>query len=162
MTPFAALNVQSSMSLLSYALIARWHVGPALAHRSREEALVPLLWVHVFRYLPLSLYAVGQVDPNMPRDVAAAIGFGDFVSAIFALIALIAVKLRAPGRIALVWLFSIVSIADLVYATWKAVGARLFAISLGWNWYILNFYVPMLVVTQVMILYRLLREDQGS
>ena len=73
------------------------------------------------------------------------------------LVAVIAVELRASGRIALVWIFSIVSIADFVYATWKAVGARVFAMSLGWNWYILNFYVPMLIVTQVMIVHRLLR-----
>ena len=156
MTPFVALHIQSTMSLVSYTLIARWHVGPALARRSREDALIPLLWVHVFRYAPLSLYGVGQVDPGMPRDVAAAIAYGDLVSAVMALVAVIAVKLQAPGRIALVWIFSIVSIADLVYATWKAVGARVFAMSLGWNWYILNFYVPMLIVTQVMIVYRLL------
>jgi len=28
---------------------------------------------------------------------------------------------------------------------------------MGWNWYILNFYVPLLVVSHVMILDRLLR-----
>src|SRR2546428_7078971 len=157
MTPFQTLNVQSTMSLVSYALIARWHVAPALSRRSREEALMPLLWVHVFRYAPLTLYAVGQVDPRMPRDVAAVIGYGDFVSGVLALIAVIALRLRTPGGVAPVWIFSIVSIADLIFATYKAVGAQVYAMSLGWNWYILNFYVPMLIVTQVMILHRLLR-----
>ena len=28
---------------------------------------------------------------------------------------------------------------------------------MGWNWYLLNFYVPMLVVSQVMIIYYLVQ-----
>jgi hypothetical protein len=58
-----------------------------------------------------------------------------------------------------VWLFSIVGIADLVFATYKAVGAEVYRFYMGWNWYILNFYVPMLIVTHVMILQRLLRKS---
>jgi hypothetical protein len=159
MQPSCVLAIQSTMSLVSFALIARWYLAPRLAARSREDALVPLLWINVFRYAPLALYAVGQVDPHIPRDVAAAIAYGDLISAVVALIAVIAVKLRAPGSIAVAWLFSIVSIADLVYATYKAVGAETYKYSLGWNWYILNFYVPMLVVAQVMILRVLVRKS---
>jgi hypothetical protein len=87
MQPFCVLAIQSTMSLVSFALIARWYLAPRLAARSREDALVPLLWINVFRYAPLALYAVGQVDPHIPRDVAAAIAYGDLISAVVALIA---------------------------------------------------------------------------
>jgi hypothetical protein len=156
MSAFRVLNIQSTLSLVAFSLIALWHVAPRLATRSREAALVPLLWVQVFRYAPLALYAPGQVDPRIPADVAAAVGLGDLASGIVALIALVALKLRAPGAIGLVWIFSIVGIADLVFATVKAVGAEMYRFPMGWNWYILNFYVPMIVVNHVMIVRYLL------
>ena len=63
MSPFVTLSIQSTFSLVAFALIALWHVAPRLNARSREDALVPLLWLQVFRYAPLALYAPGQVDP---------------------------------------------------------------------------------------------------
>jgi hypothetical protein len=157
MSPFVALSIQSTFSLAVFSLIALWHVAPRLDARTREDALVPLLWVQVFRYAPLALYAPGQVDPHIPADVAAAVGLGDLVSAVAALVALVALRLRARGAIALVWVFSVVGIADLVFATMKAVAAEMYRFPMGWNWYILNFYVPMIVVAHVMIVRYLVR-----
>ena len=115
----------------------------------------------MFRYAPLTLYAIGQVDPHIPADVDAAIAYGDFAAGVMALIALLAIRLRLPTGIALVWLFSIVGIGDIAFATWKAVGAEVYKFYMGWNWYILNSYVPMLVVTHVMIIHRLLRRQSS-
>ena len=86
MTPFLVLSIQSTLSLVAFSLIALWHLEPRLRTRSREDALVPLLWVQAFRYAPLALYAPGQVDPRIPADVAAAVGLGDLVSAGVALV----------------------------------------------------------------------------
>jgi hypothetical protein len=160
MSPFQVLATQQTLSLVAFALLARWHVAPRLAVLPRAEALTPLLWVHVFRYAPLTLYAPGQVDPLIPADAAAAVAYGDLAAAPVAMVALAALKLRARGAMALVWAFSVVSVADLVYATWKAVGAEMYRFPMGWNWYILNFYVPMLVVSQAMILHRLVRDPR--
>ncbi|HKC13307.1 MAG TPA: hypothetical protein VKI41_14850 [Vicinamibacteria bacterium] len=157
MSPFLVLNIQSTLSLVVFTLIAWWHVEPRLRTRPREQALVPLLWVQVFRYAPLALYAPGQVDPRIPPDVAAAVGLGDLASAVVALVALVALQLKARGAIALVWAFSAVGIADLVFATLKAVAAEMYRFPMGWNWYILNFYVPMIVVGHFMIVRHLLR-----
>jgi hypothetical protein len=154
MSPFLALNIQSTFSLVAFSLIARWHVAPRLNARSREDALIPLLWVQVFRYAPLAMYAPGQVDPRIPADVAAVVGLGDLVSAVGALVAL---RLRAKGAIAFVWVFSVVGVADLVFATMKAVAAEIYRFPMGWNLYILNFYVPMIVVSHLMIIRYLLR-----
>ncbi len=49
-----------------------------------------------------------------------------------------------------------VGIADLVFATMKAVGAEMYRFPMGWNWYIVNFYVPMIMVSHVMIVRYLL------
>ena len=92
-------------------------------------------------------------------DVTAAVSLGDLVSAVAALMALVALRLRAKGAIALVWAFSVVGIGDLGFATMKTVAAEMYRFVMGWNWYILNFYVPMIVVSQVMIIgYRVRRE----
>jgi len=157
MTPFRVLQIQSTLSFAAFALIARWHVAPRLATRSLEDALVPLLWIHVFRYAPLTLYAPGQVDAGIPADVLGAVAYGDLAAALFAFVALLAVKYRLRGAVALTWLFTVVGTADLVFATVKAVGAEMYRYPMGWNWYILNFYVPMLVVSQMMIVLLLLR-----
>jgi hypothetical protein len=157
MSAFAVLSIQSTLSLVAFALIARWHVAPRLRALSSEDALVPLLWVHVFRYAPLALYAPGQVDSSIPADVAAAVGIGDLISGLLALAALVALRLRAGAAIGLAWLFTFVGVGDLAFATYKAVGAQMYRFYMGWNWYILNFYVPMLVVTHVMIVRRLYR-----
>ena len=157
MSAFGVLTIQSTLSLIAFILIARWHVAPRVVRLSRENALVALLWVQVFRYAPLTLYAPGQVDPRIPTDVAAAVALGDLASGLVALVALLAVKLRVPGATALVWVFTIVGVGDLVFATVKAVGARMYTFAMGWNWYILNFYVPMLVVGHVMIIWILTR-----
>ena len=157
MSPFHVLSIQSTLSLIAFGLIARWHVAPRLSTLTREEALVPLLWVQAFRYAPLTLYAPGQVDSRIPADVAATVAFGDLVAALVALVALLAIKLRIPGAIALVWAFSVVGVSDLAFATLKAVGAEMYQFAMGWNWYILNFYVPMLVVSHALIIRHVLR-----
>jgi len=157
MNPLAVLSIQSTLSLVAFSLIAWWHVEPRLEARSREDALVPLLWVQVFRYAPLALYAPGQVDSRIPADVAAAVALGDLGAAGVALVALVALRLRARSAIALTWTFSLVGAADLVFATSKAVAAQMYRFPMGWNWYILNFYVPMIVVSHVLIVRHLLR-----
>jgi hypothetical protein len=157
MTPFLVLNIQSTLSLILFILIARWYVAPSLAGRPRNQALLPLLWIHAFRYAPLSLLAPGQADPHIPADVVGLVAYGDLVAAVFALLAIVAVKLELRIATALVWLFSILSVADLVYSTARAVGSQMYTFYMGWSWYIVNFYVPMLMVSQVMIVYYLIR-----
>jgi hypothetical protein len=153
MSPFWVLNIQSTLSLILFVLLARWQIAPRLAGRSRSQAVLPLLWIHAFRYAPLTLLAPGQADPHIPADVVAVVAYGDLIAALFALVAIAAVQLRWRMATALVWLFSIVSVADLVYSTARAVGSQMYTFYMGWSWYIVNFYVPMLVVSQVMIIY---------
>jgi hypothetical protein len=43
-----------------------------------------------------------------------------------------------------------------VRATLKTVEAEMYRFPMGWNWYVLNFYVPMIVVSHVMIVRYLL------
>src|SRR5262249_25660007 len=45
------------ISLFVFAFAARWYVAPWLQAQSRAGALTALLWVHVFRYVALQVFA---------------------------------------------------------------------------------------------------------
>ena len=49
MQPIVLFGLQFTFSLVAYALAAWWYLAPRLARLPREVALVPLVWVHVFR-----------------------------------------------------------------------------------------------------------------
>src|SRR2546425_12837161 len=128
MTPFAILALQSTFSLVAFALIARWSVAPRLSRASLEDYLVPLIWVHVFRYAPLTLLVPGQVSLKLPAGVAATIAYGDLVSAIAALVAIIFLKFRWQGALAVAWAFNLIGIADLLVSTGAAINAMMYQV----------------------------------
>jgi hypothetical protein len=53
------------VALLAYAIIALWYAIPRLLVLPREVALVPLLWVHVFRIASGAILAPGAVDAGV-------------------------------------------------------------------------------------------------
>jgi hypothetical protein len=158
MTAFQILALQSTLSLVAFALLARWIVAPRLSKASIEAYLLPLAWVHVFRYTPMTLLVPGQVSPTLPAATAATIAYGDLVSALAALATVIFLKRRWKGALAVAWILNVVGIADIVVSTGAAIGARMYDIPIGFNWYIVNFYVPALVVTHAMMVARLIRK----
>lgn len=123
----------------------------------REAALVPLLWVHAFRIIGGTILAPGAVSSGVPADFRTMIGYGDLATAILAIIALIALRVRFPGALLLVWLFLIVGTADTVNAIVQSMRDSVFNYPLGINWVIVTMYVPGLIVSSVLILLYLLK-----
>ena len=68
MPPIVLFGIQFTFSLAVYALIAWWYVSPRLSRIPRELALVPLVWVHVFRIVGGTILAPGAVDASVPAD----------------------------------------------------------------------------------------------
>ncbi|HLQ25969.1 MAG TPA: hypothetical protein VK138_08785 [Acidiferrobacterales bacterium] len=155
MQPFYILNLQSTFTLIAFSLIAKWYINPRLSKTSVEDALLPLVWVHVFRYAPLTLLVPGQVSPDLPIDVARTIAYGDLISAIAALITVLFLKQRLAGALVVAWIFNLIGFADIVITTNAAISAKLYQYPIGFNWYIVNFYVPVLIVTHAMMIYKL-------
>ena len=158
MDAFYLLNIQTTFSLVVFAMIARWYVHPALAPKPLSKAIKPLLFVHVFRYTPMTLFAPGQVAESIPQDVASAIAYGDLLSALLAFLAIMGLRYSVRAGVVLTWMFTIVGIGDIIMALLSGIGAELYQYELGFNWYILNFYVPMLIVTHIMIIYYLIKK----
>ena len=152
----AIFGVQFLMSVIVYALIAKWYVAPWLAGKPLEQALVPLIFPHAFRHIGLLFLVPGVVAAPLPPEFADSAAYGDFTSALLAILALVALRGGWGAAIPLVWLFSVVGTVDLVYAVLRgfSVGAQE---NMGAAWYIPTFVVPMLLVTHFMVFARLLR-----
>jgi hypothetical protein len=162
MQPIVLFGIQFTLSLVAYALIASWIVAPRLFALPREQALAPLLWVHAFRIVGGTILAPGAVDAGVPAGFRQMIGYGDLATAFLALLALIALRARFRGAVALVWLCMIVATVDTVNAIIQSMRDNVFTYALGLNWVIVSLYVPALLVSSVLIVILLLRPDRSA
>jgi len=136
--PIVLFAIQFTFILVAYALLARWYVWPRLSGLPPVVALVPLIWVHVFRIAGGSILAPGSVGPGVPAEFREMIGYGDMATAVLALVTLIA--LRARGG--------------------RAVRFSVFDEPLGVNWMIVTLYVPALLVSTYLIVVELLHAER--
>jgi hypothetical protein len=162
MEPIVLFGTQFTFSLVAYALIAWWYGAPRLARLPREVALVPLLWIHAFRIVGGTILAPGAVDSAVPSDFRTMIGLGDMATAVVALLALIALRFRVQGAIALVWLCLTVGLLDTVNAIIQSMRYSVFTHGLGVNWVIVTSYVPALLVSSVLIFIQLRRPARSA
>jgi hypothetical protein len=154
---FVVFGLQITLSLLAYVLIAAWFVAPRLAKLPLHDALLPLVMVHLFRYVALTLITPSQVSAQLPDPATHLIAYGDVASSILAFVAAILLRYRVPGAILVTALFAAVSLADLVDAFIQGIGSNFSSFHLGFNWYVITFYVPALVVTNIMVIALLVR-----
>jgi hypothetical protein len=152
------MGVQFTISLVLFALVAKWYISPALRERPASAALVPLFLAHALRYLRSSAFAPGQVGTTVPMSAMAAIAYGDLGSAVLALVAALFLRYRWSGAIGVAWIVNIVTSIDWLYAGFLAASHQLVTYPMGANWYIINYYVPVIGVIHVMIFGRLLTE----
>jgi len=157
-----ALLLANTLSFVVYAITAFWYVVPWLKNHERAVALTPLLWVHAFRHVALQVFSAqraGLVIPNSFRD---QIAFGDLAGVILALLALIALRLRARLAIPITWLFVVVTAFDLVNAIVGGMREGMMGMAYGVTWLILAFYVPALWVTLALIVWQLVSRRQRA
>jgi hypothetical protein len=107
------------MSFLSFGIVTRLYIVPALRGMSPREALTPLLVMHTTRFAGLSFLVPGVVSESIPRGFAAQAAYGDLLAAILALIALWVLNTRIPGALLFVWIFNDWGAADLLNAFYQ-------------------------------------------
>lgn len=152
------LPTSIALALLSYGLIAKWHVMPWLESQPREEALQSLLWLHAFRFIGLAFLIPGVTAEVLDPRFANPAAYGDLLAAILALIAIIGLRQRWRLAILLVWIFNIEGTLDLLNAV--AQGFRYTEDgSLGATFFIPALIVPALLVSHAVIFILLLRRD---
>jgi len=155
MSPPTLFSVQFTLSLVLAGVVAMWYVAPALRRRPVSTALVPLFLVHALRYLPSSAFAPGQIGSNVPMDAMATIAYGDLASAVLAIIAALFLHNQWTGAIPVAWVVNIVMTMEWLFGGYIAASRKLVTYPMGGNWYIINYYVPVIGVIHVMIFARL-------
>jgi hypothetical protein len=155
--PQVLFSIQFTFVLIAYALAARWYVWPRIASLPAALALVPLIWVHVFRIVGGTILAPGSVGPGVPSEFREMVGYGDMITGALALIALVLLRSQGARALWFVWVFVIVGLADTVNAVIQSTRFHVFDQPLGLNWVIVTAYVPALLVSTYLIFVVLLR-----
>ena len=135
-----------------------WHyIAPALRERRGLDTLKPILLLHGFRFLGLAFVVPGVVSPELPATFAQPVAYGDFLTAVLALLAL--ATLRSRTGPAVNWVFNTFGTADLLLAFY--LGSRISLPDhpglLGAAYFILAAYVPFLLITHGLAFRVLLR-----
>ena len=151
--------VSIAFSLIAWGLVAARYIWPALRLRTRAEALRPLLILHSFRFIGLSMLVPGVVSPDLPRAFSHPAAYGDIIAAMLALLSLALL----PSKAALVatWVFNLWGTADLFNAFYQASHAGLLAGQLGAAFYIPTLLVPLALITHG-LMFRILLQHQPA
>jgi hypothetical protein len=154
----ALFGLSILMSFVAFGLVTRLFIWPRLQVMARDDALLPLVVPHTFRFIGLSFLVPGVVSPALPSAFAAPAAYGDLGATILAIAASLALVRGAPVAIALVWVFNVWGTADFLFAYYQGLfTVQLDATMLGAAFYIPTVFVPAALITHGLIFWLLLR-----
>jgi hypothetical protein len=158
MTTAALFGLSILMNFVASGILTKLYILPRLRVMNREEALLPLVAPHMFRFVGLSFLVPGVVSTSLSTDFARPAAYGDLAAALLAVIAILALSARASWALPIVWIFNRWGTIDLLYAIYQGqIGVRIDPGSLGAAFYIPTVVVPPLLVTHGLIFWLLLR-----
>jgi hypothetical protein len=149
--------MQILTSVIVFGLLAVWYVRPYLITLSRNSALVPLLFVHTFRYVGMTLLVADMIDPKIPREFLSNTAYGDLLEAALALASIFALRGNWRFAIPLVWVANTWGFVDLLNAVRGVMQVNLPSFNLRTIWYIYTFYGPLVVVSHLLIFWILIK-----
>jgi len=156
MDNFTIINLQALIGTVAIILAFKWWVQPRLANLSIQDALLPFVFLNIFRYLGLTFMAKEQFYNGFPTEFLNTAGLLDFSTAILAIIAAIALKNKWSFAIPLVWIFNIVGFGDLITAFPQFFGLELYNHNLGFIWLMFVTYGLATFLSHLYIFYKLL------
>mgnify|MGYP001817822295 CR=1 FL=1 len=154
------LPLGMTLGVIAWSLFFTWYVHPTLREKSFTNAMRPLLLLHAFRYIGLMFLIPGVTAEPLDTRFASPAAYGDLVAALLALASLELLRVSEKAGLALVWVFNIWGLADLL----NAVGRGLLFTpdgALGAAFWIPLVIVPLLVVSHIYIFNRLWVETRG-
>jgi hypothetical protein len=157
MHPQLIFGISVVFSFVSWGIVTRQYIWPALRRQPRADALRPILLLHSFRFVGLAFLVPGVVSPELPLAFARPAAYGDLATAVLALLAVAALRNRVGTT--LVWAFNILGTVDLLHAFYQ--GNRT-SIGLapglqGAAYFITTVLVPLLLITHGLVFRILLR-----
>jgi hypothetical protein len=148
--------VAQMASLVVFSLLAFWFAVPLLRRAGRAEALIAIALVHVFRYVTLIMYSAKH-DGYPISDLATVEAVaGDVAGAAIALMAIGALQTRRFSLgIIFSWLLAFATAADFAVGIHRKALEPLWGAASGLTWLILNFYVPLIMVSLPVLVWQL-------
>jgi hypothetical protein len=143
------------ITLLIFIAVARWYVAPWLAKRERADALIALLWIHVFRYVALQIFVAQRDGFPISMHGAMEIVIGDVGGAIIAFAAIALLRQRAFAGVVLSWLLVAETTVDIFLNIRGGVEEHLMGAAGGVTWIILVFFVPAVIVSVGLLAWQL-------
>ena len=162
MNNVAIFWLQLLSSVFVFSLVTAWYVWPYLTTLSRNSALTLLLFVHVFRYVGMTLLVSGMVDPKLPSEFLSSAAYGDLLEAVLALASIFA--LRANWRFAapLVWVTNTWGFLDLLNGIRGVLSLNVPSFDLSTVWYIYTFYAPGVLISHLLIFWILIKSYEDA
>ena len=149
--------MQILLSCVVFGIIAVWYVWPSLTKLSRNSALIPLLWVHVPRYVGMTLLVTGMVDPKLPREFLSGAAYGDLLEAALAFASIFTLRRNWRVAIPLVWVANTWGFLDLLNGIRGVLQLNVPSFNLATFWYVYTFYAPLVLVSHLMIFWALFK-----
>lgn len=143
--------LQLLTSVVVFAIVAAWYVWPSLTKLSRNAALIPLLWVHVPRYVGMTLLVTGMVDPKLSTEFLSGAAYGDLLEAALAFASIIALRSNWRVAIPLVWVANTWGFVDLLNGVRGVLQLNVPSFNLATFWYVYTFYAPLVLVSHLLI-----------
>lgn len=148
----ALFGLSVLLNLIAFGIVTKLYIWPKLRGMRREDALVPLIVPHTFRFVGLSFLVVGVVSPSLSATFAGPAAYGDLVAAILAVVAISGLLARGSMAIPMAWIFNVWGAGDLLNALYQgAIGVGIDPGSLGAAFFIPTVIVPPLLVTHGLI-----------
>ena len=154
MTPLILFNFLIAISTAVWSIIATVYVYPSLRTLPWHEAVLPLVLLHAFRFLPMIGFGPGQMEQDLPdkaRAAADGMAWGDLIASLTAIVTSLLLLIPATQNKWVVWVFMAIALGDNLIAFTRAAIANLFQYYLGFNAQIAVLYVPTLMVSYVLI-----------
>ncbi len=142
--------LQLLTSVVVFGIVAFWYVWPYLTKLSRNSALTLLLFVHVFRYVGMTLLVAGM-DPKLPRAFLSSAAYGDLLEAALAFASIFALRRNWRIAVPLVWVANTWGFVDLLNGVRGVLQLNVPSFNLGTFWYVYTFYAPLVLISHLMI-----------
>ncbi len=151
MNSVAIFWLQLVTSVFVFSVVAVWYVWPSLIKLPRNSALTLLLFVHVPRYVGMTLLVTGMVDPKLPIGFRSSAAYGDLLEAALAMACIFALRRHWRFAIPLVWIANSWGFLDLLNGVRGVLQLNVPGFNLATLWYVYTFYAPLVLVSHLMI-----------
>ena len=143
--------MQLAISVVLCTVIVNWYVRPWLSRLPDSSSLTLLLWVHVPRYVGMTLFVAGMVDSKLPGEYIAGSAYGDLLEAFLAFVAILGLRKNWGLAIPLVWVANSWGFLDLLNGIRSVIQSNVPTYNLATFWYVYILYAPIVIVSHVMI-----------